>query len=171
MIFDEKKFDSFICELAETRNINWPEASRIRENLKTGNLSFLAEEPVYVEYNHKVVKAPEMIANFIGDYEVEFMDGYTSRDSLLEMILDNWKRGYSEEYMQESHWISNNLCKFIDAVRLDCEVEEEPKYYIKVGDKLYFQKWGEDGICPVFEIDDAQGELLELQQLTCKKLK
>ena len=138
----EKYTKPSILQLAGT-NITVVET----ENVKSDLLELkeeLMKEPVNLEYNHKVVKVPEMIANFIGDYEAEFRDGYTSSDSLLEMILDNWKSGYSEEYTQESHWISNNLCKFIDAVRFDCEVEQEPKWVVRSDKNAWFQSFNND---------------------------
>lgn len=50
----------------------------------------------------------------------------------------------------------NNLRTMIDAIWNGYEVEEEPKWVVKINN-MYFLNWGEDGTCPTFVIDDAPG--------------
>lgn len=102
-----------------------------------------------VEYNRKV-KVPPFMDEFLkfvkknGDHGI---DVYSN----LFTICSSWPKD------QILEWSFADPDRFLDAVRYGHEVDKEPKYYVRVGDKLYFKNWGEDGTCPVFEIDDAPG--------------
>lgn len=83
-----------------------------------------------LEYNRKV-KVPAMIDLLIGDYWANHMQGHTTQDQLLNIIIEDWRIGFNtDEYWNEGIWIENNFCKFVDAVRCGHEVEEEPKWVI-----------------------------------------
>lgn len=114
-----------------------------------------------VEYNHKVVKVPQFIAEWIekckkNDSLGECLNGYYSPIAVQDDVVD---------------WMSNNDndLKVANAWLDGYEVEEEPKCYIKVGDKLYFKNWGEDRTCSVFEIDDAPGGVTGIQAVDLQK--
>lgn len=50
----------------------------------------------------------------------------------------------------------SNLRTMIDAIWNGYEVEEEPKWVVRVKE-MFFLNWGEDGTCPTFVIDDNPG--------------
>lgn len=97
-----------------------------------------------IEYSHKE-KLPRVLASF-----VEELKNTNKRYGIfLEETFQNTKDSDLANYLS----MNENIEKVFKAISNGYEVEEEPKYYVKVGEKLYFKSWGEDGQSPEFIID------------------
>ncbi|MBP1040384.1 DUF1642 domain-containing protein [Vagococcus sp. BWB3-3] len=110
----------------------------------------LIKQLANVEYNRKVIKVPQFVAEYLKKGNEDEQIAALIYQKFLG-VMNTMENGDLKE------WLRGQSFETLLALKIGYEVEEEPKYYIKVGDKLYFKNWGEDGTCPVFEIDDVPG--------------
>ena len=100
----------------------------------------------------KKVKAPAFV--------VEYINWCKQHDWQLTAIATTSNAEYFESHSEPSglhEWIIENYATFLIAIATDdYEVEQEPKWVVKINN-MYFLNWGEDGTCPTFVIDDAPG--------------
>lgn len=89
------------------------------------------------------VVVPKFVAECIREYELVLSDGYSTKDTVLDNIIQDWALGGIDSDF--SDWVDDNLITLIDAVRNGFVVEEEKKYYVRV---------------PLFKEDEDASELV-----------
>lgn len=97
------------------------------------------------------VKVPECIEKYL----IFCMSNETSLSDALtkEKMYTTGPFKFVDEALE---WLGSSMNQdiFADAWLHGYEVEEEPKWIVKVNN-MYFLNWGEDGTCPTFMINDA----------------
>ncbi|EAC4345289.1 DUF1642 domain-containing protein [Listeria monocytogenes] len=76
------------------------------------------------------VVVPKFVAECIREYELVLSDGYSTKDTVLDNIIQDWALGGIDSDF--SDWVDDNLITLIDAVLNGYVVEEEKKYYVKI---------------------------------------
>lgn len=99
----------------------------------------------------KKVKIPQRAAEII-------KEGLETGASKLEIISNAIAFASVISDNEFSKWFDNHEDIFIEAVVNDYEVEEEPKWIVRVGEKLLFKEFDENEF-PVFVIDDKPGSI------------
>lgn len=76
----------------------------------------------------KPVVVPKFVAECIREYELVLSDGYSTKDTVLDNIIQDWALGGIDSDF--SDWVDDNLITLIDAVRNGYVVEEEKKWIV-----------------------------------------
>ncbi|SPW86804.1 phage protein, putative [Enterococcus malodoratus] len=122
------------------------------------NCARLLDEP-------QKVKVKQYVADWYEEHK------HNLSNSLWEFTVElNEKTNVTGAISEFESWFIEHPCayEFITSMKNGYEVEEEPKWVVKVNN-MYFLNWGEDGTCPTFVIDDAprtkeQAEKYESEQ-------
>ncbi|EAE7843993.1 DUF1642 domain-containing protein [Listeria monocytogenes] len=115
----------------------------------------------------KPVVVPKFVAECIREYELVLSDGYSTKDTVLDNIIQDWALGGIDSDF--SDWIDDNLITLIDAVRNGYVVEEEKKYYVKLPIEYGFLNFSkENGIC---SINNKREDALFKTKFTEKEIK
>lgn len=109
-----------------------------------GDIYYYAQEEDIAKLDQpEPVVVPKFVAECIREYELVLSDGYSTKDTVLDNIIQDWALGGIDSDF--SDWVDDNLITLIDAVRNGFVVEEEKKYYVRV---------------PLFKEDEDASELV-----------
>lgn len=100
--------------------------------------------------------SPVKVPKFVGEL-LDYYRNSTDVDLLALLIcFKDWyfRKDKLSENEEAIDWLVRHPEKFMKAWLDGYEVEEEPKWVVKVNN-MYFLNWGEDGNTPSFMVDDA----------------
>lgn len=103
------------------------------------------------------VVVPKFVAECIREYELVLSDGYSTKDTVLDNIIQDWALGGIDSDF--SDWVDDNLITLIDAVRNGYVVEEEKKWKVSKGDLVIRKGEREAKVYFVESIDQKDNKI------------